>query len=77
MQINIYEAKAKLSSLLDRVASGEEVVIARAGKPVARLVPLEGGGSTNGVRLGGLKAELADLPAQFHAPMTDTDLLGA
>jgi prevent-host-death family protein len=36
---NIHEAKTHLSRLLDRVASGEEIVIAKAGKPVARLVP--------------------------------------
>jgi prevent-host-death family protein len=40
MQVNIAEAKAKLSFLLDRAVAGEEVVIARAGKPLARLVPL-------------------------------------
>src|SRR5690348_8408656 len=40
-QINIAEAKAKLSELLDRALAGEEVVIARAGKPLARLVPVE------------------------------------
>ncbi|MGH7066095.1 MAG: type II toxin-antitoxin system Phd/YefM family antitoxin [Stellaceae bacterium] len=39
-QINIAEAKAKLSSLLDRALAGEEIVIARAGKPLARLVPV-------------------------------------
>jgi prevent-host-death family protein len=39
--INVYEAKTQLSRLLDRAAAGEEIVIARAGKPVARLVPLE------------------------------------
>lgn len=38
--INVYEAKTQLSRLLERVEAGEEVVIARAGKPVARLVPL-------------------------------------
>lgn len=38
MQVNIHEAKTHLSKLLERVESGEEVVIARAGKPVARLV---------------------------------------
>lgn len=36
--VNIHEAKTHLSRLLDRVSQGEEVVIARAGKPVARLV---------------------------------------
>jgi prevent-host-death family protein len=40
-QINIHEAKAQLSRLLEEVESGEEVVIARAGKPVARLVKYE------------------------------------
>ena len=38
--VNIAEAKANLSKLVDRAAAGEEVTIARAGKPVARLVPL-------------------------------------
>jgi prevent-host-death family protein len=37
-QINIYEAKTRLSQLVDRAANGEEIVIARAGRPVARLV---------------------------------------
>jgi prevent-host-death family protein len=41
IQVNIAEAKAKLSSLLDRVLAGEEVVIARAGKPLARLTPVQ------------------------------------
>jgi len=36
--VNIYEAKTRLSQLVDRVASGDEVIIARAGRPVARLV---------------------------------------
>ena len=38
--VNVYAAKTHLSRLLDRVAAGEEIVIARAGKPVAKLVPL-------------------------------------
>ena len=37
--INIYEAKTRLSQLIDRAAEGEEIVIARNGRPVARLVP--------------------------------------
>ena len=40
MMVNVHEAKSNLSKLLDRAASGEEVVIARAGRPVARLVQL-------------------------------------
>jgi prevent-host-death family protein len=38
--VNIYEAKTHLSRLLDRAAAGEEIIIARAGRPVARLVAL-------------------------------------
>lgn len=38
--VNIAEAKAKLSALADRAAAGEEIVLARAGRPLARIVPL-------------------------------------
>lgn len=38
-QVQIAEAKAHLSALLERVEAGEEIVIARRGKPVARLIP--------------------------------------
>ncbi len=38
--VNIHQAKTQLSRLLKRVEAGEEVVLARAGKPVAKLVPL-------------------------------------
>jgi prevent-host-death family protein len=41
LTVNVYEAKTKLSRLLDRVAAGEEVVIAKSGTPVAKLVPVE------------------------------------
>jgi prevent-host-death family protein len=39
--INLYDAKTNLSSLVERAARGEEIVIAKAGRPLARLVPLE------------------------------------
>lgn len=39
--INVYEAKTHLSQLLVAVAAGEEIVIARAGRPLAKLVPYE------------------------------------
>ncbi len=39
--INLYEAKTQLSKLVDRAAAGEEIIIAKAGKPMARLVPVE------------------------------------
>jgi prevent-host-death family protein len=41
MEVNIHEAKTHLSRLLQRVAAGEEVTIARSGVPVARLVAVE------------------------------------
>lgn len=40
-QVNVYEAKTQLSKLLEQVEAGDEIVIARHGKPVARLVPLQ------------------------------------
>jgi prevent-host-death family protein len=41
-QINIHEAKTHFSQLVERAAAGEEIVIAKAGQPRARLVPLAG-----------------------------------
>jgi prevent-host-death family protein len=38
--INLYEAKTNLSSLVERAAAGEEIIITKAGRPLARLVPL-------------------------------------
>jgi prevent-host-death family protein len=40
-QVNLYDAKTNLSSLVDRAAAGEEIVIAKNGTPMARLVPVE------------------------------------
>lgn len=39
-QVNLYDAKTQLSRLVDRAAAGEEIVIAKGGRPLARLVPL-------------------------------------
>ncbi|WP_213697465.1 type II toxin-antitoxin system Phd/YefM family antitoxin [Acetomicrobium sp.] len=41
LKVNVHEAKTNLSKLLAQVEEGKEVIIARAGKPVARLVPIE------------------------------------
>lgn len=75
MLVNIYDAKTNLSALLDKAVAGEEVVIARAGKPLARLMPLTAVTSKSGVRLGGLKRARLKLAADFHAPVADDDLL--
>ena len=39
--VNIYDAKTQLSRLVERAAAGEEILIARAGKPMVRLVPVD------------------------------------
>ena len=77
MLVNIYEAKTRLSALLELAQAGEEVVIARAGRPVARLTPIRAAaGSRSGVRIGGLKAARLKLSPDFHAPSSDDELLG-
>lgn len=42
-QVNMHDAKTHLSRLVERVEAGEEIVISRAGRPVAKLVPVRGG----------------------------------
>ena len=76
MQINIYNAKTQLSALLDKAVAGEEIIIARAGRPLARLMPVTTVASRSGVRLGGLKRASLKLAVDFHAPATDNELLG-
>lgn len=71
MQMNVAEARAKLSQLLAAVDAGEEVVIARDGVPAARLVPIVRGG----VRLGLLEGVVdpATTP-DFFEPMSEDEL---
>jgi prevent-host-death family protein len=61
--VTIHEAKAHLSRLVERVQAGEEIVIAKAGRPAARLVPIEG--ARRPVKIGGLKAR-APVPDDFN-----------
>jgi prevent-host-death family protein len=70
--INIHAAKTHLSRLVDQAASGEEIVIARAGKPVARLVPLA---PARQPRVLGIFDGQYAIPDDFDAPLPD-DLLG-
>jgi len=60
--INIHEAKTHLSRLVERVQAGEEIVIAKAGRPAARLVPIEE--DRKPVKIGGLKPE-TPVPEDF------------
>ena len=41
MLVNVHSARARLSELLERAARGEEIILAKRGKPIARLVPVE------------------------------------
>lgn len=70
-QVNVHDAKTNLSRLLQRVAAGEEVIIARAGKPVARLVPYE---EAPQPRVLGQDAEHVHIAEDFDAPLPE-DLL--
>jgi prevent-host-death family protein len=77
MQLNVYEAKTQLSNLLDRALAGETVVIARAGKPLVRLEPIEQARkSRSGVKFGGLSAKQLGLAPDFYEAFTDEDLIG-
>jgi prevent-host-death family protein len=71
MEVNIHEAKTHLSRLLQRVAAGEEVTIARAGVPVARLVPVAPKKSIRPLGFARGEVWVAD---DFDAPLPD-DLL--
>jgi prevent-host-death family protein len=70
---NVAEAKAHLSEILERVEAGQEVLLTRRGKPVARLVPDRG---TAGPRqLGWAKHEIKLLPG-WDDPVTEQELFG-
>ncbi len=67
LNYNIHEAKTNLSSLIQKVESGEDVVIMRAGKPVARLMPYT---KSEPRQLGMFKGKIK-IPEDFDAPMPE------
>jgi prevent-host-death family protein len=69
--VNIHAAKTQFSRLLEAAAAGEEIIIARAGRPLARLVPLAP--ATGRRQLGQLAGRLS-VPADFDAPLPDAEL---
>ncbi len=71
--VNVHEAKTHLSKLLARVRVGEEVIIAKAGKPIARLVPVEARPER---RVAGSAAGKVAIMPDFDAPLPD-DMLEA
>lgn len=72
--VNIHAAKTQLSRLVDEAAAGQEIVIARAGKPVARLMPLAPPPPRPPQRVLGILAGQLRVPADFDAPLSDDDL---
>ncbi len=71
--VNIHAAKTNFSRLVDEAAAGKEIIIAKAGTPVARLVPLLAPTQLAKRQLGILVGQ-ANVPADFDAPLPDTVL---
>ena len=68
-QVNIHEAKTELSKLVERAEAGEEIIIARAGKPAAKLVPVT---KSRGRRRLGLLDGKYRVPDNFNAPLPES-----
>jgi prevent-host-death family protein len=69
--VNIHDAKTQLSRLIERVLAGEEVVIAKAGMPVARLVPV--GPPRKARKPGRLKGKI-EFDDAFFSPLPEDEL---
>ena len=65
--VNIYDAKTRLSQLVDKAAAGEDVVVSRNGKPLVRITRLEG--SKRRIKFGVLKGRIK-VASDFDAPMS-------
>jgi prevent-host-death family protein len=72
LQVNVHEAKTQLSKLLAKVEQGEEVVIARDGKPIAKLVPFRAPAKKR-LRVGDWKGRIWMSP-DFDAPLSEEEL---
>ncbi len=70
--VNIHEAKTHFSKLIEAVLQGEEIIIAKSGKPAAKLVPYE---SLKAVKFGVLKGKIK-ISADFDASLPD-DILSS
>ncbi|QAA76334.1 MAG: hypothetical protein BIP78_0568 [Candidatus Bipolaricaulis sibiricus] len=71
LRVNVHEAKTHLSRLLARVEGGEEVVIARAGRPIARLVPIS---ERPDRRVPGTARGKVTIAPDFEAPLPESVL---
>jgi prevent-host-death family protein len=72
--VNVHEAKTHLSRLLAKVAGGDEVIIARGGKPIARLVPIQKARRMD--QLLGIDRGRLGIAADFDAPLSEDILAG-
>ncbi|MEV6660733.1 type II toxin-antitoxin system Phd/YefM family antitoxin [Nocardia fluminea] len=70
-QFNIHDAKTNLSRIIERVEQGEEIVISRAGTPVAKVVPLSR--RVNRTGRGSLRGRV-ELSADWDSPETNADI---
>ncbi|HXW24021.1 MAG TPA: type II toxin-antitoxin system Phd/YefM family antitoxin [Xanthobacteraceae bacterium] len=68
-QLNVYEAKTQLSALLDQVSKGASFIIAKSGKPVARLSPIQPR-KRHKSKFGFMKGKIKFAP-DFDAPLPD------
>lgn len=69
--LNIYEAKTRLSQLVDQAAAGEDVVVSRNGKPLVRITQLVG--KKRRIKFGVLKGKVR-VAHDFDAPLPDEEL---
>lgn len=68
MKVNVHEAKTHFSRLLDRALAGEEVIVMKSGRPLVKLVPVEGAPAPR--TLGSAKGDFVT-PADFNAPLPE------
>ena len=71
--VNIYEAKTRLSQLVDKAAAGEDVVVSRNGKPLVRITALAA--PKRRIRFGVLKGKVR-IAADFDGPLADDVIAG-
>ena len=71
--VNIYDAKTRLSQLVDKAAAGEDVIVSRNGKPLVRITRLEG--TRRRIRFGVLKGKIK-IAKDFDAPLPEDMLAG-
>ena len=72
MQVNLYEAKTRLSELVDQAHAGQTVIIAKAGTPMAKLVPLNPPTKPR-IKFGLLKGQFIE-SADFDEPLPEEEL---